>query len=179
MSEQPNDRRPGGSAPDAPTTPQGAPGQGVPAWGTSSSPYASPEQYPPPPYTEPEAVGPTAPYPTAPPPGYEQVPPGAYPSSSAGWGLYPESSQAVLALVLGLIGVFVFQLVAPFAWVVANREIRAIDAGRRQPSSRGLAVAGKVLGIIGTIVLILEVVFLVIAVAIFVGAATSSSTAGP
>jgi TRAP-type C4-dicarboxylate transport system permease small subunit len=119
------------------------------------------------------------PYPAAPPPGYEQVPPGAYPSSSAGWGLYPESSQAVLALVLGLIGVFVFQLVAPFAWVVANREIRGIDAGRREPSNRGLAVAGKILGIIGTILLIIGVVFLVIVIAIFVGAATTSSTADP
>ena len=56
------------------------------------------------------------------------------------------------------------QLVAPFAWVLSNREIQGVDQGRRDPTNRGMAVAGKVLGIIGTVVLALIVLALVLAV---------------
>ena len=99
------------------------------------------------------------------------------------YGTGYEPSQAVLALVLGLVGVFVFQVVAPFAWVIANREITAIDAGRRNPNDRGMAVAGKVLGIIGTVLLVLFVLFVILAIAglfafSFSGGSTSVDVSG-
>jgi hypothetical protein len=169
MSEPSNDETPGRS-PDPSSSPQQPP-----SWGTPASPYGSPQ--PPPPYATPEAAGPTAPYPTSPPGGHEGAAPGAYTGSSVGpWGLYPEGSQAVLAFVLGIIGLLVFQPLAPFAWVIANREIRGVDAGRRNPSNRGLAVAGKVMGIIGTIFLILGIIIFVVVIILIVHAATSSST---
>jgi TRAP-type C4-dicarboxylate transport system permease small subunit len=77
--------------------------------------------------------------------------------------MYPEPSQAVLALVLGIVGMVAFQLVAPFAWVVSHREIQAIDQGRRNPVNRGLAVVGKITGIIGTILLALGVLIVIVA----------------
>jgi hypothetical protein len=81
------------------------------------------------------------------------------------YGAGYEPSQAVLALVLGIVGVFVFQLVAPVAWVIGSRELQAIDAGRRNPNDRGVALAGKILGIVGTVILGLIVLFFVLAFA--------------
>ena len=89
---------------------------------------------------------------------------------------YPEASQGVLALVLGIVGLFVIQLVAPFAWIVSNRELRGIEAGRRDPTNRGLAVAGKVMGIIGTILLAIGIVVAVVAIIVLVAVSTSSSS---
>jgi hypothetical protein len=101
----------------------------------------------------PPAYG-TAPYPQ---PTYGSAP---YPGDA---GMYPEPSQAVLGFVLGLVGLVAFQLLGPFAWVVSNREIQGIDQGRRNPANRGLAVAGKVLGIITTVLLALGVLILIVA----------------
>lgn len=71
---------------------------------------------------------------------------------------YPESSQATTALVLGILSLICLPILGPIAWVIANGEIRAIDEGRRDPANRGSAVAGKVLGIIGTVFIVLAVV---------------------
>jgi len=71
---------------------------------------------------------------------------------------YPEASQASVILVLGILGVAVLQVLGPFAWVMGNRELEAIDAGRRPPDSRRVANAGRVLGIIGTVLLALGLI---------------------
>ncbi len=39
----------------------------------------------------------------------------------------------------------------PFAWVLGNRELAAIDAGKRPPGNRKLTQVGRTLGIVGTI----------------------------
>lgn len=78
-------------------------------------------------------------------------------------GAYPESSQATTILVLGIIGIILCQVLGPIAWVMGNNELAAIDAGRRAPENRGTANAGRILGIIGTVLLalsILAVIFL-------------------
>lgn len=85
--------------------------------------------------------------------------------SSASQSQYPETSQAVLALVLGIVSLILCQILAPFAWSIGNSELRAIDAGRRPPDNRSLANAGRILGIIGTVLLGLGIVlFLLIIV---------------
>lgn len=75
---------------------------------------------------------------------------------------YPEQSQATAAFVLGLLGFFVFPLLAPFAWAMGSREIAGIDAGRRPPDNRSLARIGQVLGIIMSALLILFVVLVLL-----------------
>lgn len=87
-----------------------------------------------------------------------------FPSES---GAYPEASQATTILVLGIIGLVLCQLLGPIAWVMGNNELQAIDAGRRAPENRGTANAGRILGIIGTVLLgliILLIVFLIVGV---------------
>lgn len=78
-----------------------------------------------------------------------------------GSGSYPEASQAVLVLVLGIIGLVLCQITAPIAWSMGNTELRAIDSGLRPPENRGLANVGRVLGIVGTVLLILGVVAII------------------
>ena len=78
---------------------------------------------------------------------------------------YPEESQATTALVLGILGV-VSTILAPFAWVVANRELEGIRSGRRSPEGQQLASTARILGIIGTVLLGLGLLFVVFALGI-------------
>lgn len=48
---------------------------------------------------------------------------------------------------------------------MGNKELAAIDAGRRPPENRGTANAGKILGIVGTVLLALSVIILIIVIA--------------
>lgn len=89
---------------------------------------------------------------------------------------YPEASQATTALVLGILGlVLCAGVTGPFAWVVGNNELKAIDEGRRPPENRGTANAGKILGIIGTVFLGLAIVALILFVILVVVASTTTS----
>lgn len=79
---------------------------------------------------------------------------------------YPETSQATLSVVLGILGIL-FTIFAPFAWLMANRELEAIDSGRRPPDNRGTAKVAKVLGIIGTVFLGLGILLVILVFATF------------
>lgn len=63
------------------------------------------------------------------------------------------SSRATTALVLGIVGIVCCQLCGPFAWWMGKQEIDAIRAGSVPASNEGMAKAGMILGIVGTILL--------------------------
>ena len=75
---------------------------------------------------------------------------------------YAESSQATMVLVFGLLGLLLCQLFSPVAWVMGNKELAAIDAGRRPPNDRTMANIGRILGIVGTVIAISMVVAVVV-----------------
>jgi uncharacterized membrane protein YjgN (DUF898 family) len=83
--------------------------------------------------------------------------PPQFPSDS---GAYPEQSQATTILVLGILSIVICGILAPFAWSMGNKELAAIDAGRRPPDNRGTANAGRILGIIGTVLLAVGIIVL-------------------
>ena len=56
-----------------------------------------------------------------------------------------------------------------------ENELKAIDAGRRPPENRGTANAGKILGIVGTVILALWVVALIFILLFAIIAATTNS----
>lgn len=87
---------------------------------------------------------------------------------------YQEDSQATTVLVLGILGLVLCQFLGPFAWVMGNKELAGIDAGRRPPENRGTAQAGKILGIIATVMVILGIGFFVVLAVIGLIAAGSS-----
>ena len=89
---------------------------------------------------------------------------------------YPEESQALLTLILSLVGIFVCSgVLSPVAWYFGNKELAAIDAGRRDPSKRDMAKAGQVIGIIGSVLLGIGIVIFVsfILLVLFAGVASS------
>jgi quinol-cytochrome oxidoreductase complex cytochrome b subunit len=122
----------------------------------------NPGQVPPPP---PGAYPPPQ-YGQYPPPG--QFPPGQYPPGQYGYQpvyLPPKHPQATLAMVLGIIGLtgvmcYITFFVAPFAWWIGARSAKEIDAEPGRYSGHGEATAGKIMGIIGTVLLILGILAL-------------------
>ncbi len=63
------------------------------------------------------------------------------------------TSGATWALIVGLIGLW-FWPISPVAWMMGKRAVAEIDASRGTLGGRGIAQAGRVLGIIGTLLLI-------------------------
>ena len=67
-------------------------------------------------------------------------------------------------LVLGILGLVVCGLLAPVAWIKGNSAKREMDA---QPNinwtNRGSVTAGRILGMIGTALIVLGILFFVIA----------------
>ncbi len=112
-----------------------APAVGQPAWGPPAYPYA----------TEP-------PY--------------------GGWGPQPvqDHPRATLSLILGVVALGgglicgLPILASPFAWVIGGRTVREIRRSGGRYGGEGLARAGQVLGIVGTVL----IVMFVLAVAFFV-----------
>jgi hypothetical protein len=64
------------------------------------------------------------------------------------------SSQAVTALVLGLLGFVCCQILGPVAWYLGVQEQRSIREGRSPVAGQGFATAGVILGIISTVFLV-------------------------
>ena len=99
-----------------------------------------------------------------PPPPYPYQGPGGPPGYP--YGPRPEQGQATTALVLGILGVALCSLVAPFAWWIGRSSLREIDASGGALGGRGKAQAGYIMGIVGTILLALVVVGLVLLFAV-------------
>ncbi|HXR47238.1 MAG TPA: hypothetical protein VN784_07325 [Candidatus Limnocylindrales bacterium] len=66
--------------------------------------------------------------------------------------------RGTLILVLGILGLVVCAPLAIAAWVMGAGDLKQIDAGTMDPSGRGTTQAGKICGIIGTILLIIGVI---------------------
>ena len=79
---------------------------------------------------------------------YSPPPPPAPPVAASA------SNQAITALVLGILGVICCNFAAPVAWYLGHSELRAIREGRAPAAGEGMAMAGKIMGIIGTIILV-------------------------
>lgn len=74
---------------------------------------------------------------------------------------YPEPNQGATALVLAILSFVTLPLLAPFAWVLANRELQAIESGRRSPEGAGTARTARILAIIGTVVMFVVVILVI------------------
>lgn len=67
--------------------------------------------------------------------------------------------RATTVLVLGILSLVICAICGPIAWVMANRDIAAMNAGTMDPSGLDQTKAGKICGIIGTVFLILGTIF--------------------
>jgi hypothetical protein len=101
---------------------------------------------------------------------------GPTPPGQASYGPVPDHPQATTALVLGILGIVLCQVIAPFAWSTGKKAVDQIDASGGRLGGRGMAQAGYVMGVIGTVLLGLYLLFLVAVVGFgAMGAVFSSS----
>ena len=72
--------------------------------------------------------------------------------------------RGVLILVFGILGLVMCAPLGTVAWIMGNGDLKEIDAGAMDSSGRGLTNAGRICGMIATILMILGVL---IAIAVF------------
>lgn len=83
--------------------------------------------------------------------------------------------RATTILDLGILSLIVCAPLGIFAWIMGNADLKAMEAGTMDPAGRSNTSAGRICGIIGTVLLIIGVVgTLVILVLGGVGAILSS-----
>ncbi|MCY2932302.1 MAG: GYF domain-containing protein [Planctomycetota bacterium] len=101
---------------------------------------------------------PTAADGTAPPP----LPgaPAAYDDFAATPGAYLKPHRGTTILVLGILGLTVCGVLGIVAWVMGSGDLREMDAGRMDPAGRGNTNAGKICGIISTVLILISMVFI-------------------
>lgn len=114
-------------------------------------PYIDPSRTPPPAQSWPQAAATDDPF-AAPPPANE---PGRR-----------NAEGAIPALILGIVGLVFCPLVAPFAWFLGRKAERLVDASNGTLSGRGEATAGKILGIVACVLMIVGIVLLIVLIAV-------------
>ena len=115
-------------------------------------------------------------------PPYGQQPYGATPGYGFPGQAPANHPSATTALVLGLIGLVGIALcggitlvLSPFAWRMGARAVREIDANPGMYAGRDQANAGRIMGLIGTVLLGLAVLAFVAAVALLMVASVSTT----
>ena len=124
-----------------------------------NNPYGQPPAY----GQQPPSYGQSDPYGQ---PSYGQQNPYGGQAYPGGYGAPQERHpQAVTVLVLGILGLVCCGVLAPIAWVMGSNTVKDIDANPGRYEGRDMANAGKIIGIVGTALLVLSLVFVVLAFA--------------
>ena len=79
---------------------------------------------------------------------------------------YEEPHRGVLILVLGIISLVACAAMGPVAWIMGNSDLKKMDAGVMDPEGRSNTQVGKILGIVGTVLLVISIVGTIVWVAI-------------
>ncbi len=86
--------------------------------------------------------------------------------------------RGAMILVLGILGLVICFILGIIAWVMASGDLRQMDAGLMDPSGRGLTQAGKILGIVATVLNLIAFVFVTIPMILAIIAAIASGAGG-
>jgi predicted Zn finger-like uncharacterized protein len=124
---------------------------------TCGTTFTAAESTAPPPVEAEEPSAPARARPSAPPDEYEEEPPAR---GSEGDGRRRRRSRAhlqphrgTLILVLGILGLVAFQPLGIVAWVLGNNDLKEMRAGRMDPEGEGQTNAGRICGMIATIMM--------------------------
>ena len=74
--------------------------------------------------------------------------------------------RGVLILVFGILSLVMCAPLGIAAWIMGSSDLKQMDAGAIDPEGRGMTKAGKICGMIATILLIIAVVVAVIGLAL-------------
>lgn len=164
-AHEPPGHEAGGYPPQPPADPQ---------YGGSPTPPPPPPPsygaFPPPP--PPSGSG-AYPPPAGQPQGFPPPPPspGGYPPPMPGYGAYPPGpggafgaayrpARGGLVLGLAIAGLLCCSPLSIVAFILGSRDLKEIDAGRMDPSGRGMTNIGRIIGLVGIIFLVLTLVWL-------------------
>ncbi len=86
----------------------------------------------------------------------------------------PNEKNAVMAMVFGIIGLAACGLVAPVGWVMGSKSRKAIKESNGTLGGEGMATAGMICGIIGTVFLALGFLYFIFWIIFLGGIALSS-----
>ncbi|MFG6192788.1 DUF4190 domain-containing protein [Nonomuraea sp. JJY05] len=70
--------------------------------------------------------------------------------------------QGTTILVLGILSLVVCTFIGPFAWSMGNRALREIDESGYYYENRGTVQAGRICGIVGSILMMIALGFVVL-----------------
>jgi hypothetical protein len=70
--------------------------------------------------------------------------------------------RGTLILVLGILSLVVCAFLGIPAWIMGNNDLAAMNAGLMDPSGRSTTNAGRICGMIGTILLILSILLAIV-----------------
>lgn len=156
------------------TTPSyGGPGYGAPGYGAPG--YGGPG------YGGPGYDGQG--YDQQPYPAYGQPPhPGHYAPPGHGGEQHPSATTALVLGIVGLVGIVLCGgltlLLSPVAWWMGGRAVKEIDAAPGRYRGRDQAQGGRIMGIIGTVLLALGLLAIVLALVVFAVAMPMGSFEG-
>lgn len=92
-------------------------------------------------------------------PSASSPPPPEPPQGQSSFALGAASGRATLSLIFGILGLASCTVLAPFAWYFGREELAAIRAGTSPAAGENAAQVGKILGIVGTVLMIAGLVF--------------------
>ena len=124
---------------------------------------------PPPPGQQPAPPGPPPPPGQQPAPLGPPPPPGGVPGYQAGGyaapAALPNAPGSVAALVLGIVGLpFLCPVCGPFAYYYGQKAEQTADGAGGTLGGRGMATAGKILGIVDSVFLVLWILYIIVVV---------------
>ncbi|MGB7768587.1 MAG: DUF4190 domain-containing protein [Verrucomicrobiia bacterium] len=66
--------------------------------------------------------------------------------------------RGTLVLVFGILSLVICAPLGIAAWIMGSGDLKEMDAGTMDPSGRGTTQAGKICGIIGTILMMIGII---------------------
>lgn len=96
-------------------------------------------------------------------------------------GSVMQPHRGVLILVLGILGIVLCFVCGIVAWVMGNGDLKLMAAGQMDPTGMGLTKAGKICGIVGTVLGCIGLLWIVAVFVLGIGmaAAGAAGAGGP
>ncbi|MGH7201414.1 MAG: hypothetical protein ACREJB_12465, partial [Planctomycetaceae bacterium] len=88
-----------------------------------------------------------------------------------------EQGRGTLILILGILSIVVCPILGPFAWSMGKADLQKIDQGLISQQERGTTQAGYICGIIGTVLLVINILIAIVWIVILI-AAVGAGAAG-
>lgn len=104
---------------------------------------------------------------------YGSTPPPPPPPPGGGYAV--DHPKGTTILVLGILSIVCFQPLGIAAWLMGNGALKEIDAAPGRYSNRQIVQIGRILGIVGTVLLIIGIIGFILWIVLVIGLASSSS----